>query len=127
MRAAGADDERRRAGHVRGALPGVDPAEQERRHLAEIRVAASLLRRLIHPPRGRRHDHVRRLRAGLGDHREGARRRRRPPADDPAPTGGARRPIFAALATDATEQQVVDLFIGIYADGLDALHATLAG
>ncbi|MGX4735043.1 hypothetical protein [Kitasatospora griseola] len=43
------------------------------------------------------------------------------------PTGGARRPIFGALATDATEQQVVGLFSGIYADGLDALHATLAG
>ncbi|KIQ66578.1 XoxI [Kitasatospora griseola] len=28
---------------------------------------------------------------------------------------------------DATEQQVVDLFTGIYADGLDALHTTLAG
>ncbi|MEU3570536.1 SRPBCC family protein [Kitasatospora sp. NPDC036755] len=27
----------------------------------------------------------------------------------------------------ATEQQVVDLFTGIYADGLDALNATLAG
>ncbi|MEU7641979.1 SRPBCC family protein [Streptomyces sp. NPDC039016] len=28
---------------------------------------------------------------------------------------------------NATEQEVVDLFTGIYADGLDALHATLAG
>ncbi|MFD5563022.1 SRPBCC family protein [Kitasatospora griseola] len=28
---------------------------------------------------------------------------------------------------DATEQQVVDLFTGIYADGLAALHTTLAG
>ncbi|MGW1177036.1 SRPBCC family protein [Kitasatospora sp. NPDC002543] len=28
---------------------------------------------------------------------------------------------------DATEQQVVDLFTGIYADGLDALNTTLAG
>ncbi|WP_380286408.1 SRPBCC family protein [Kitasatospora purpeofusca] len=28
---------------------------------------------------------------------------------------------------DATEQEVVDLFTGIYADGLDALHRTFAG
>ncbi|MET8698068.1 SRPBCC family protein [Kitasatospora sp. NPDC004723] len=28
---------------------------------------------------------------------------------------------------NATEQEVVDLFTGIYADGLDALHRTLAG
>ncbi|MFJ5927791.1 SRPBCC family protein [Kitasatospora sp. NPDC092948] len=28
---------------------------------------------------------------------------------------------------NATEQQVVDLFHGIYADGLDALHTALAG